>query len=214
MLDIQRNRLMNNTFKFKVSISLLVISFLFLVFAQKTNAQMMRNYQGQTSFSQSDIQNEQNEQNAGQVIYQKLQNGQITCQQLSEDNFDKLGDYFMWKALGNTQAHAAMDERMTQMMGDQGNTQMHIILGKRGSGCFSNLAVPSNTPSFMMGMMNNVYANGGGVKNMMGNWGWAGSTMGWTGFGSFNLFSFLIFLVIFVDLVLLGAYLWKQINRK
>ena len=63
-------------------------------------------------------------------------------------------------------------------------------------------------------MMNNVYANGGGVKNMMGNWGWAGSTMGWTGFGGFSLFSFLIFLVIFVDLVLLGAYLWKQINKK
>ena len=205
---------MNNIFKFKVSISLLVISFLFLVFVPKTNAQMMGSFQGQTSLSQNDIQNEQNEQNAGQVIYQKLQNGQITCQQLSEDNFDKLGDYFMWKALGNTQAHAAMDERMTQMMGDQENTQMHIILGKRGSGCFSNFAVPSNTPSFMMGMMNNVYANGGGVKNMMGNWGWAGSTMGWTGFGGFSLFSFLIFLVIFVDLVLLGAYLWKQINKK
>ena len=204
---------MNNMLKLKVSISLLTISFLFLIFSPKTNAQMMGSFQGQTSISQNDIQNEQNEQNAGQVIYQKLQNGQITCQQLSEDNFDKLGDYFMWRTRGSTQTHTAMDERMTQMMGDQGNTQMHIILGKRGSGCFSNLPVPSNTPSFMMGMMNNVYANGGGVKNMMGNWGW-GSMMEWAGFGGLNLFSFLIFLVIFVDLVLLGAYLWKQINKK
>ena len=205
---------MNNMLKLKVSISLLIISFLFLVFSPRTNAQMMGNYQGQTSLSQSDIQNEQNDQDAGQTIYQELQNGQVTCQQLTEDNFDKLGDYFMWKSLGSTQAHAAMDKRITQMMGDQGNTQMHIALGKRGSGCFSNLNVPSNTPSFMMGMMNNVYTNGGGVKNIMGNWGWNGSMMGWSGFGSFNLFSFLLFLVIFVDLVLLGAYLWKQIRKK
>ncbi len=205
---------MNNMLKLKVSISLLIISFLFLVFSPRTNAQMMGNYQGQTSLSQSDIQNEQNDQDAGQTIYQELQNGQVTCQQLTEDNFDKLGDYFMWKSLGSTQAHAAMDKRITQMMGDQGNTQMHITLGKRGSGCFSNFTVPSNTPSFMMGMMNNVYANEGGVKNMMGNLGWNGSMMDWNGFGGFNLFSFLLFLVIFVDLVLLGAYLWKQIRKK
>ncbi len=205
---------MNNMLKLKVSISLLIISFLFLVFSPRTNAQMMGNYQGQTSLSQSDIQNEQNDQDAGQIIYQELQNGQVTCQQLTEDNFDKLGDYFMWKSLGSTQAHAAMDKRITQMMGDQGNTQMHITLGKRGSGCFSNFTVPSNTPSFMMGMMNNVYANEGGVKNMMGNLGWNGSMMDWNGFGGFNLFSFLLFLVIFVDLVLLGAYLWKQIRKK
>ena len=110
---------MNNMFKLKVSISLLVISFLFLVLAPKTNAQMMGSYQGQTSLSQSDIQNEQNEQDAGQAIYQKLQNDQITCKQLTEDNFDKLGDYFMWRSLGSTQAHAAMDKRITKMMRDQ-----------------------------------------------------------------------------------------------
>lgn len=204
---------MNNMLKLKVGISLLVIS-LFLIAVPKTHAQMMGNYQGQTSLSQSDIQKEQNEQDEGQAIYQKLQNGQVACQQLTDDNFDKLGDYFMWKSLGSTQAHAAMDNRITQMMGDQGNTQMHITLGKRGSGCFSNFTVPSNTPSFMMGMMNNVYANEGGVKNMMGNWGWSGSMMDWNGFGGFNLFSFLLFLVIFVDLVLLGFYLWKQIRKK
>ncbi len=206
---------MNNMLKLQVSISLLIMSFLFLLFSPKTNAQMMGGYQGQTSLSQSDIQNEQNDQNAGQDIYQKLQNGQVTCQQLTDDNFDKLGDYFMWKSLGSTQAHAVMDKRITQMMGDQGNTQMHIALGKRGSGCFSNFNIPSNTPPFMMGMMNNsAYANGGGVKNMMGNWGWNGSMMGWTGFGSFNLLSFLFCIVVFIDLVLLGVYLWKQIRKK
>ena len=204
---------MNNMLKLKVSISLLVIS-LFLAFSPKTHAQMMGNYQGQASLSQSDIQNEQNDQDAGQTIYQELQNGQVTCQQLTDDDFNKLGDYFMWKSLGSTQAHAVMDNRMTLMMGEQRNTQMHIILGKRGSGCFSNLTVPSNTPSFMMGMTNNANVSEGGVKNMMGNWGWNGSTMDWNSFGDFNLFSFLLFLVIFVDLVLLGAYLWKQIRKK
>jgi hypothetical protein len=198
--------------KLKLSAILLLIGILFFVITPKSNAQMMGG--SYTQISQDQINLEQKEQDEGLQIFQELQNKQITCQDLTDDNFNKLGDYFMWKALGSTESHAAMDQRITQMMGDNGNTQMHIILGKRGSGCFSNISIPSNTPSFMMGMMNNAYANEGGGKNMMGNWGWAGSMMGWAGFGSFNLFSFLFCIVAFIDLVLLGVYLWKQINKK
>lgn len=39
-----------------------------------------------------------------------------------------------------------------------------------------------------------------------------GNMMGWG--GGFSFWGFLIWLVILVDLVLLGAWLWKQIGKK
>ena len=178
-------------------------------FAKSANAQMM-GLGSNAQVSQDQINSEQKEQDEGQVIYQKLQGKQVTCQQLTDDNFDKLGDYFMWRALGSTQTHAAMDEQITQMMGEQGNTQMHIILGKRGSGCFSNLPIPSNTPSFMMGMMNNVYTNGGGVNIMMG-FGY-GSMMG--NFGVLGGYlAIVVWAVVLIDLILLGVWLFKKIQK-
>lgn len=48
---------------------------------------------------------------------------------------------------------------------------------------------------------------------MMGYWngGWAGNMMNWGGFG----FVISIFwIVILVDLILLGVWLWQQIQKK
>ncbi len=193
---------------------LLIIITFFLFFSPSVAfAQGMMDWGSNSNTSSSAVAATAQDQTKGKQIWEELQAKKLQCNSLISDNYELLGEYFMGQMIGDTQRHALMNSMMQNMMGKNGEEQMHIVLGKRGSGCFSNLAVPSNTPSFMIGMMNNVYTNGGGVKNMMGNWGW-GSMMGWTGFGGFNLFSFLIFLVIFIDLVLLGVYLWKQINKK
>lgn len=48
---------------------------------------------------------------------------------------------------------------------------------------------------------------------MMGYWNNRGM-MDWNGSGTFGTIGFLFWLVIFVDLILLGVFLWKQIQRK
>ncbi len=200
--------------KNKFFVSILAFCML-LIFSNIANAQMMGwNFNNNEQPSQSALSNEQNEQNEGQDIFLKLQNKQITCSQLKDEDFDKLGDYFMWKSLGkNTKSHYYMDQQMTQMMGDEGNTQMHIILGKRGSGC-TNQTIPSSAPSYLMPMMNYDYfnssdngSNPGSNYNMM--WGY-GANIGW----GFGIIEFLVWLITLAVLILLGIWLWKQIQKK
>ncbi len=48
----------------------------------------------------------------------------------------------------------------------------------------------------------------------MMNWGY-GNMMSWYGgLGLFGLFALLFWLVSFIDLVLLGFWLWKQLQKK
>ena len=58
----------------------------------------------------------------------------------------------------------------------------------------------------MMGMMNMM--TGGGGKSMMGFGGYQGMM------SAFGLFSSLFGLVVLIDLILLGIWLWKQIQKK
>lgn len=44
---------------------------------------------------------------------------------------------------------------------------------------------------------------------MMGNWGYGGMM----GYG-FGVWSLVLWLIVLVDLILVGAWLWKQINKK
>ena len=71
----------------------------------------------------------------GQEIYDLLKSGQVSCANLTNDRFDLLGDYFMGQTAGDN--HAAMNKRMTQMMGEDGERQMHISMGKSYSGCYN-----------------------------------------------------------------------------
>jgi hypothetical protein len=176
---------------------------------------MMGGYAGQPTPTQSDLQDEKNMQNAGQKIYQNLQNKKITCQQLMSDDYEKLGEYFMGLSAGSTQNHVYWDQRIQQMMGDSGDTQMHIVWGQRGSGCLTNTPLPSNAPAFFGGMMNSQNAETkGGAYSMMGwgNYGYQNMMGG--GFGwCFATFHFLIGLVVLIDLILVGVWLWKKIRK-
>lgn len=46
--------------------------------------------------------------------------------------------------------------------------------------------------------------------------GYYGNMMGWGGadFGGYGLFAFLTWLIIFIDLILLGVWLWRQLQKK
>jgi len=111
----------------------------------------------------------------GKEIWEKLQAKRLKCANLTDNNFEALGEYFMGQMAG--ESHEAMNNMMETMMGEEGERQMHVVMGKRLSGCQSKAQLPKNVVDFMpmmnmmMGMM------GGGGNPMMGNYGW--SSMGW-----------------------------------
>ena len=159
---------MKKTTMFMVFI--LLVSF----FTVSARAQMMDFSSGQTGADDT----------AGKTIFTQLQNKQISCQDLTDDDFDKLGDYFMGDMMGS--AHDTMDTLMTQRLGDQGEQQMHIAMGKRLSGCDVNAAIPQGANY---------------TSNMM-NWG-GGNALG-----------IVTQLLIVVFLSSGIVYLWKQISHK
>jgi len=124
------------------------------------------------------------EEKEGRAILEKLQVKQVTCDKLNDDDFERLGEYYMGQIAGGS--HESMNALMERMMGKAGEEQMHVIMGKRLSSCDTLVK--------------------GGVNNMMG----FGNMMGWGGFGL--LFS-LFWIVILVDLILLGVFLWKKITK-
>lgn len=137
----------------------------------------------------------------GKNIWDKLQAKQLNCSNFTDDNYDVLGEYVMGQSIGNTQRHAFMNQMMKNMMGEQGETQMHIALGKRFSGCGKNASYPQNGWGFtpMMWMMGSSFApwSFGGMKGgdnpMMGWGGWNNMMGGWGGFGLLSWIPMIIF---------------------
>ena len=114
-------------------------------------------------------------------------------------------------------SHESMNTMMERMMGKEGEEQMHVVMGKRLSGCDTTASLPQGSAGFMPMMMNMMTGSAfapqsfgeteGGVNPMMGY----GNMMGGGGFGL--LFS-LFWIVILVDLILLGVWLWKKITKE
>lgn len=108
----------------------------------------------------------------------RLQAKKITCAELADDDFGVLGEYFMGQMLGAS--HKAMNDMMTQMMGEKGEVEMHVVMGKKLSGCDSSAAFPLQGTGFMPMMMNMMGGFGfNNSNNMMtsfgyGTWGWFG----------------------------------------
>ncbi|MBU6141607.1 SHOCT domain-containing protein [Patescibacteria group bacterium] len=139
----------------------------------------------------------QDPETAGLQLLQQLQSGQRSCANLSQNDFDLLGDYFMGQMMGNY--HETMDSIMQQNLGDAGDTAMHVAMGERFSGCNTAATLPfSGNNGFypMVEMMNGAYANsaanGYGMmgssyaptaypagKGMMGDWGYEWSWFSW-----------------------------------
>lgn len=139
------------------------------------------------------------EEAKGKEVWEKLQTKQITCADLSDDDFGVLGEYFMGQMAGTS--HGAMNNMMIAMMGEEGEKQMHVAMGKRLSGCDTSAAYPSQGSGFlpMMQMMG----------TMMGGWSspfspnQSNNSMMNFGFGTFGRFSW-VFLVLWWVLVIAG----------
>src|SRR3990172_7158286 len=116
------------------------------------------------------------EEAEGKAVWEKLQAKQTTCSDLSEENFGALGEYFMGQMMGAF--HEAMNNMMIQMMGKEGEEQMHTVMGKRLSGCNTSAVFPAQGAGFMP-MMNMFvpYGTAGSRKGMMG--GGSASALPW-----------------------------------
>ena len=105
----------------------------------------------------------------------------------------------MGQSIGDTSRHIAMNEMMKSMMGDKGEEQMHMVMGKRLSGC-------DTSTQMMMGSAFSGSTGFGGTKGggnpMMGSWGGFG-ILGW-------LFMLLFWLLIILGVVALIRYLARS----
>lgn len=72
----------------------------------------------------------------GEELWAKLQRKEVTCTGLNDEQFGAIGEYVMDRMHGN--AHATMNRMMEAMMGEEGEERMHILTGKRFSGCVNN----------------------------------------------------------------------------
>lgn len=178
----------------KLIIPISVIA-LFLSLAFTASAQMMKNGTGMSSDEISE--HTKKEEAEGQAVWNKLQAKQIACDKLSEDDFAVLGEYFMGQMMG--EAHSAMNEMMIRTHGEDGEEQIHIVMGQRLSGCNTQAAFSANSFGWMPMM-----------QMMWG--GWSGGNAGMMGYSSGT--GWITTLLVWALLILGIAFLWKSIAKK
>lgn len=183
-----------------VRVAVTIISFLTLIFfpSSLVFAQGMMG-SSSSSVNSATIQSQQQEEQEGKKFLDDLNNKTVSCSQLKDADFEKIGEYFMGRAIGDTSRHIAMNEMMKSMMSEQGEEQVHVAWGKRGSNC--------DTSSQVVGFMPTM--GGGGANSMMG----FGNVMGWDSFG-FVFLTWVFWIVALVDLILLGILLWEKIKKE
>lgn len=164
-----------------------------------------------TSTNNTSLQNDDGhtarEEAEGKAVWEKLQAKELTCKDLSDDNFGTLGEYFMGQMMGTS--HEAMNNMMVGMIGEKGEEQMHVVMGKRLSGCDTSAAFSSQSVGFtpMMNMMWGGWSSPFGLNqgnNSMMNFGF-------TPFGGFGwIFMILWWVLIIAGIVALIKWLTAQ----
>jgi len=135
-------------------ITTFIFVFGFAFFPNLSFAQGMMGFLGSSPDSAT-LQSQQQEEQEGKQFLDGLNNKTVTCSQLKDTDFEKIGEYFMGQSIGDTSRHIAMNEMMKSMMGEQGEEQTHSAMGKRLSGCYTSAAFPSQGTGFapMINMM-------------------------------------------------------------
>ncbi len=184
---------------FLITIILTIVGYV-LLNPLSAHAQMMGGYNfSSPSSTPSDIKAQKQEEQEGKNLIYQLNSKSISCQQITDSQFEKIGEYFMSLAFaGNTDSHVQANNRIKAMMGETGEEQMHIAWGKRGTNCDLNAQF---TPG----------QRGGGVHMMGWSYGWNNMMSG--NWGVFGLLGILFWIVGFIDLILVGIYLWKKIQK-
>lgn len=196
----------------KIASIILFLLLLIGAYAYQANARMT---QGIESSGNKTTDHTKKEEAEGKEVWEKLQSKELACDKLSDENFAVLGEYFMGRMMGDS--HSAMNEMMARMQGEQGETAIHVVMGKRLSGCDTAAAFPLGSSGWlpMMQMMWGGWSPSAGfnpTNNSMMNFGY--------GFGIFSwLFMLLWWVFIIVAAVALVKWLAGQFgggtsNRK
>ncbi|HEX8751937.1 MAG TPA: hypothetical protein VF731_00850 [Solirubrobacterales bacterium] len=112
----------------------------------------------------------------GARVLKQIESGELRCGTVSATQFDHVGEYAMGRALGSPARHEAMNEAMRRMMGEAGETRMHVVMGRRIAGCGGPVL-----PARFAGMMGATGLMAGG--GMMGGAGPSPGSSGWVGYG-------------------------------
>jgi uncharacterized membrane protein len=103
------------------------------------------------------------EERDGQRVVNAIRDGERDCAEISRGDFVAAGEYSMGQSFDSARAHEAMDELMSEMMGERAEEQMHEYLGRRATRCGGGRA-----PASFAGMMATMSGMGG---SMMGGFG-------------------------------------------
>ena len=139
----------------------------------------------------------------------------ISCQEVTDEQFEELGEAVMSVMHPDEQQHELMD----QMMGGEGSESlkaMHIAMGENYLGCGTGtmgggMMGGMDMMSMMMGGGGMTNGGGGMMGNMMGwsNWG-IGSGWGWFGW----IFMILFWILVVAGIVALVKWLIGQIGER
>jgi hypothetical protein len=77
----------------------------------------------------------QREEREGAQVASTVDRGQRSCSELSDADFERVGEFVMGRMLGNEKVHGAMNAHMASVMGRAREEQMHVFLGERFTGC-------------------------------------------------------------------------------
>ncbi|MCR4306791.1 MAG: SHOCT domain-containing protein [Candidatus Yonathbacteria bacterium] len=164
-------------------------------FASAANAQMMDGFSNSSLDWDKIAQHTLLEEQEGKEVWDKLQAKELACADLDDEQFGVLGEYFMGTMMGDS--HAAMNAMMIQAHGEDGEEQIHIVMGKRLSGCDTSASV-SGISGGWMPMMNMMW---GGWSSSFGNN--STNNMMNFGFGPFGGFGS-IFMILWWVLIIAG----------
>jgi len=116
-------------------------------FTISANAQMMGNFSNTAVDWNEVVEHTAREEQEGKDLWDKLQEKEVACENLNDEQFGVLGEYFMGQMSGDS--HAAMNAMMIQMHGEDGEEQIHTVMGKRLSGCDTSAAFPAISGGWM-----------------------------------------------------------------
>jgi len=157
-MKVKIKKINNNKHCYSLGISngvkiLLITTFIFgsMLVAGSANAQMMAGFSNTTVDWNEVVEHTAREEQEGKELWNKLQAKEVACADLNDEQYGVLGEYFMGTMAGDS--HAAMNAMMIQAHGEDGEEQIHIVMGKRLSGCDTSATFPSISGGWMP-MMN------------------------------------------------------------
>src|SRR3989344_2689066 len=166
-------------------------------FATSANAQMMGGFSNTTVDWNEVVEHTTREEKEGKELWSKLQAKEIACEDLNDEQFGVLGEYFMGQMAGDL--HAVMNAMMIQAHGEDGEEQIHVVMGKRLSGCDTSAAFPAISGGWMP-MMNMMW---GGLSSPFGSNNSTNNNLMNFGFGPFGSFGW-IFMILWWVLIIAG----------